>query len=79
MCRLWLLSALSASCWAAAWAGGWAMGWQQGAARNASTMWPSSTQSMRTPVLKLHVEALRLRSAAPYSRRSATPSLRLVE
>lgn len=79
MCRLWSLSVLSASCWAAAWVGGWARGWQQGAARNASTMWPSPTPRMRTPVLTLHVQTLRLRSDAPSHERSATPHLTLID
>ncbi len=79
MCRYWSLWALSASCWAAAWVGGWATGWKQGAARNASTMWPSSTPRMRTPALRLHVETLKLRTGARQREHNAKPNLTLVE
>lgn len=79
MCRLWSLWALSASSWVAAWVGGWATGWQQGAARNASTMWPSPTPRMRTPVLTLHVQTLRLRIGARSREQNGTPHLRLCD
>lgn len=78
MCNFWQLSALSACWWAQAWAGGWAAGWQAGAARNANMMWPSPMRTMRTPVLRLHVETLTLRPHAPQGKRDVTPYLKLV-
>lgn len=78
MCNFWSLWVLPASYWGAAWAGGWAAGWQAGAARNANMMWPSPMRTMRTPVLKLHVETLTLRPHAPQGKRDVTPYLKLV-
>ena len=68
MCNYWSLWARSPCCWAVAWGSGWATGWLTGAARNASWLSQTPMPRIRTPLLKLQIEQLRLNANAPFRR-----------
>ncbi|MCK0507900.1 hypothetical protein [Aromatoleum anaerobium] len=73
MCNYWSLWALSPWYLGAAWVGGWATGWQQGLARNANWLSQTPMPTIRTPLLRRHVETLKLNphagQSAPYRMR----------
>lgn len=67
-------SALDPWSWVWQWAAGWATGWQQGATRAASRMQHGQPLRLRTPLLKLQIERLKLNTHAQYKRSNHAPA-----
>lgn len=80
---MWLngkfLDVSSCYAWPLVLASGWVTGWHQGMLRNVSYWLPKPTQTIRTPLLKLYVEKLKLRPDASSSSRQAEHKRYLVQ
>lgn len=66
--RQWLEASLWPYSWAAQVASGWVIGWLQGATRNSYTPRLLHMPTLRTPLLRMQIERLKLNANAPYPR-----------
>lgn len=77
ICKWWLSSALRQHCSAVALAGTLGMAWLQASAPPANSRWRKPTPQLRTPLLRLQTQQLRLNGNAPMPRRQRAVVLQL--